>query len=79
MNLDRLCEKDAELLMSLPLDSRAEVRQLLPLVGRRIVGTCVDEDDPAFFGFRLDDGTSVWPWCDPEGNGPGHLNIEGPQ
>lgn len=31
---------------------------------------------PAIPGFVLDDGTHVWIMCDPEGNGPGHLEIE---
>jgi hypothetical protein len=53
-------------------------KHLEPLVGHRIVEIIEDSDyaDNGFYGFRLDDGTLVWVLMDPEGNGPGHLDIE---
>jgi hypothetical protein len=53
-------------------------RHLAPLVGRKIVGLLEDEDDETRVGFQLDNGMHVWVLQDPEGNGPGFLEIEKP-
>jgi hypothetical protein len=60
----------------------AEIEQLQPLVGGTIVAILesqseqwpIDRDDPSF---RTKDGRTLDCWidCDPEGNGPGHVNI----
>lgn len=47
------------------------------LVGRKIVEVTVDRScfsDP-LYGLELDDGSSAYILCDPEGNGPGFLDI----
>ena len=75
MNESALSSEDRPFLSGLTGVLRAEMKNMLPLVGRCIVGLCVD-DEGEFFGFRLDNGATVWPWRDPEGNGPGHLNDE---
>jgi hypothetical protein len=51
------------------------LKHLKPLLGRKIVDLIEDSDD-GVYGFQLDNGTLVWVLCDPEGNGPGHLEIE---
>jgi hypothetical protein len=51
------------------------LKHLKPLLGRKIVDLIEDSDDGSY-GFQLDNGTLVWVLCDPEGNGPGHLEIE---
>lgn len=43
------------------------------LVGRRIVRVVHDGNDT--YGFELDNGKTCWMLQDPEGNGPGHLDI----
>jgi len=46
------------------------------LVGQRITGLLKDaEKDPEFVGFQTAN-YEVWVLCDPEGNGPGFLDIE---
>lgn len=58
-----------------------EVKQLKPLVGGRITAVLQTPDNESFgFVITLPDRTKrrVWVDCDPEGNGPGHLNIEQP-
>jgi len=49
---------------------------LKPVVGRRI--QCLIRDEGGNFGFKMDDGTSVWIMCDPEGNGPGFAEVVSP-
>jgi hypothetical protein len=59
----------------------AEIKQLEPLVGGRITAAINTPDNESFgFVVTLPDKTTrhVWVDCDPEGNGPGHLNIENP-
>lgn len=52
-------------------------KKMKQLVGRRIVGLIESSDDyPPIPGLKLDDGTLVWIQCDPEGNGPGFLEIQ---
>ena len=61
------------------LHCEAELKQLHPLVGGTLTAALDGGDS---FGFRVQtpDGRSfdVWVDCDPEGNGPGHLNLETP-
>ena len=57
---------------------RAEVRQAQQLVGAVVESVCHTQDFSSF-GLRLQgNGKTVVAWvdCDPEGNGPGHLNLE---
>jgi hypothetical protein len=44
------------------------------LLGRTIVQIAEDDEDDTA-GFILDNGDVVWVMCDPEGNGPGFLDI----
>ena len=56
----------------------AEVRQAQRLIGASVVAVC-NTADFSSFGLKLRLGSKtvvVWVDCDPEGNGPGHLNIE---
>lgn len=48
------------------------------LVGKKVVGTCKTppEDGQEVYGLLFDDGTVAWVLQDPEGNGPGFLEIE---
>lgn len=48
------------------------------LVGRKVTGLIKDPSDVQgpIWGLRFDDGTLAFILCDPEGNGPGHLDIE---
>ena len=54
--------------------------QYRKLIGRRVVGIV---KSPArrlmreLYGLTFDDRTVAWVMCDPEGNGPGFLEIEG--
>lgn len=65
----------------------AELKQLQPLVGGIITGLVHEAPSAAnlhtgSFGFRVRLAgpkraeVTVWVDADPEGNGPGHLNIE---
>ena len=56
----------------------AEIKQAKRLLGFAVVGACHTEDFGSF-GLTLKKGRktlNIWVDCDPEGNGPGHLNIE---
>jgi hypothetical protein len=56
----------------------AEIKQARQLVAFTVVGICHTEDFGSF-GLTLRRGLktlTAWVDCDPEGNGPGHLNIE---
>lgn len=52
------------------------------LVGKQITGLVESQDDGTgtgdTIGFELEDGSVVWILCDPEGNGPGFLEIQKP-
>ena len=48
------------------------------LLGRKIVQIVESTEHPPTPGLRLDDGRIAWIQCDPEGNGPGFLQIEKP-
>lgn len=64
------------------LQHEAEVKQARQLVGgtiETILETLPDADTGPSFGLLVvNKGRRfhVWVDCDPEGNGPGHLNIE---
>ena len=58
-------------------------KHLGQLVGKTITGLICDDSSDSeyehFWGFQVTQGRdkyNVWIQCDPEGNGPGHLNIE---
>lgn len=56
-----------------------EQKHYSQLVGRKITGLVEDDTDGNFHsipGFKLDNGAVCWILCDPEGNGPGFLEIE---
>ena len=56
----------------------AEVKQAQKLVGYQVVGVCRTANQDSF-GLIVRKGSrtlNVWVDCDPEGNGPGHLNLE---
>jgi len=56
----------------------AEIEQARQLLGFAVMGVC-HTGDFGSFGLTLRRGCktlNVWVDCDPEGNGPGHLNIE---
>jgi hypothetical protein len=56
----------------------AEIQQARQLLGFTVTGIC-HTGDFGSFGLTLRRGRktlNVWVDCDPEGNGPGHLNIE---
>lgn len=54
---------------------------LAPALNKRITSVVDDIDDPTepFIGLRLEDGHVIWCLSDPEGNGPGHLELQGPR
>jgi len=48
------------------------------LIGHKVTGIVKSPSswsDP-FWGLKFDDGTIAFILCDPEGNGPGHLEIQ---
>jgi len=48
------------------------------LLGKTISGIVKDDSDESFgviYGLRLDSGEIAWVLTDPEGNGPGHIDI----
>jgi hypothetical protein len=52
-------------------------KHLGQLIGRRVTGLVCDtqHDLGTIRGLKFDDGTLAFILCDPEGNGPGHLEI----
>lgn len=51
------------------------------LIGRTIKDVVKDSEEDSydtFYGLLLDDGTIAWIQRDPEGNGPGFLQINDP-
>ena len=44
------------------------------LAGLKVTGTAFDPNE-GMVGLTFSDGTLVWVLCDPEGNGPGFLEI----
>lgn len=58
--------------------AEAEVKNSRKLIGGKIVGVFHDPDKE-YWGIDVvikGKTHSVWVNCDPEGNGPGHLEIE---
>lgn len=58
-----------------------ECAQIEQLIGFTITSP-MEDPDQEYFGFQCKKGKTVknvWVNCDPEGNGPGHLNIEDPE
>jgi ribosomal protein L2 len=54
-----------------------ETEYLKQLVGLQVDQIVYDPDnDFPLFGLKFQDGTFAWILCDPEGNGPGHLDIQ---
>ena len=64
-------------------DHKYMLEHLDPIIGTGIVGIAVDDEtfsEPCY-ALRVKKSKNgpvklVWIMCDPEGNGPGHLNIE---
>ena len=56
----------------------AFVKEYTKLVGKKIVKIAKDSDDDigAVYGLVFDDGSVAWILCDPEGNGPGFLELQ---
>lgn len=50
------------------------LKHLEQLVGQTITGLAQDKDEPEFVGFETKTHV-VFVLCDPEGNGPGFLDI----
>ena len=56
------------------------------LVGKTVRAVCVSKPDLSDefgsreneYGLLFTDGTAAWIMCDPEGNGPGFLDIQPP-
>jgi hypothetical protein len=61
--------------MNLDKVMREHLRQL---VGRKVTGLVKDPSPGVgpIWGLKFDDGTMAFILCDPEGNGPGHLEIQ---
>ena len=60
------------------MDANKVMREHLgQLVGRKVTGLVKDpsHDVEPIWGLKFDDGTMAFILCDPEGNGPGHLEI----
>jgi hypothetical protein len=57
------------------------VIHLNQLRGKTVKEVIVDpsHDLGPVYGLTFTDGTDAWILCDPEGNGPGHLDIVKPQ
>jgi len=57
------------------------INHLHQLKGKTVANVCYAPPDavtftPAIYGLEFTDGTTAWILQDPEGNGPGHLDIE---
>ena len=56
-----------------------QTKHLGQLLGKRVAGLVhspATQYDESTYGLRFDDGSIAWIMRDPEGNGPGHLDIE---
>ena len=56
------------------------IAHLEALSDKKVKAVVVDDTDDDFmvFGLEFYDGTIAWILADPEGNGPGHLEIKAP-
>lgn len=59
------------------------IKHLQPLVGKTVTGLCIDDSKETLadlhrplYGLRFSDGSIAWILQDPEGNGPGFLEIQ---
>jgi len=52
------------------------VKHLSQLKGKTVKAINVDDQDDRVYGLEFEDGTTAWILCDPEGNGPGFLDIQ---
>lgn len=59
------------------LENDYTIKHLKQLVGKKVTGVCVDQDGE-MYGLVFTGGVVAWIMCDPEGNGPGHLDIDNP-
>ena len=59
----------------MPKNNDYMLKHLEQLVGQTITGLLQDKDEPEIVGFQTK-SFDVWVLCDPEGNGPGFLEIE---
>ncbi len=51
-------------------------KHLGQLIGKTVLSLVVDNhSDSGIWGLKFTDGTIAWILQDPEGNGPGHLDI----
>ena len=57
-----------------PTKQPYEVTYYGQIVGKRVSGLVTDGQET--YGLKFDDGTIAWIMCDPEGNGPGFLDIQ---
>lgn len=46
------------------------------LVGHKVVNVVRDVGDNETYGLLFSNGATAWVMCDPEGNGPGFLDIQ---
>lgn len=56
------------------------VKEYSKLIGKTVKNILIDHSDPTIgqvYGIEFTDGTMAWILCDPEGNGPGFLEIAG--
>lgn len=53
------------------------VKHYKKLIGKTVESLVMDQSNAheTFFGLKFHDGTIAWILQDPEGNGPGHLDI----
>lgn len=52
------------------------VKKYSKLIGKQVVQVAKSDDEEPFYGLVFDDGTVAWIQCDPEGNGPGFLQLQ---
>lgn len=58
------------------ISAQNTVNHLKQLIGKGVVSLVAsNHDDSGIYGLKFHDGTIAWILCDPEGNGPGHLDI----
>lgn len=58
-------------------EQRYQVGPISTLVGKTVTGYLVDRDGTGCLIFN--DGTRAWILADPEGNGPGHVEVVAPK
>lgn len=66
----------------LPTEANPYVKHYSQLICRKVIGVVrmpAGETGEEMYGLLFDDETIAWILRDPEGNGPGFLEIEGKQ